>query len=784
MFFQSARSKMPADDYVSIVRSVFKDRVAMLFGMSATAIGAGATAIQSNAPFLFAYAAAFLLLALVRNREALAFEAAGLTSKDLEQVEYWEFRATLSGSIAAIVYGTWSLTTLVFVGDGYATLTAVTITVAAMVGIVARNYGLDRLVTLQSLLVGVPLTLGLMMVGDVYHILLALLFAPMLISFRSVATDIRNVLLTAVHDRVEVSRLAVELDTALATMSHGLCMLDADLKVLVANDQIQMMLCGMSGMNCVGRDFREMIQIAQSKGALTELSGQRLATAVADGGQSKLVLQLHDGRQCEVSINVRNGQTVLVVEDITERVQAENRIKFMARFDPLTNLPNRAYFSEQVTGRLKKYQAREMDTSVAMMIIDIDDFKHINDSFGHPQGDRLLAIISRRIRQTLDSHIVVGRFGGDEFTVFFDKGVEKHLIENAATVLLQTLAKPIMFDGTNIEVRASAGIVISRANRCDLDWLLKRADLALYVSKGEGKSKWSIYHSQMDKDHIERQKLKEAMRKALENGELSLAYQPVIDLRTRKVVGCEALTRWNHPDMGTIPPSIFIPIAEEMGMISELTDWVLHTATLECMGWPDEIGVAVNISARDFRGDNVQKMVASALEKSGLAPERLEIEVTETVLVDELKVASAALSEIAAKGIGIALDDFGTGYSSLGYLHDLPFSKLKIDRTFTADVTSDPRSLKLMRNIARMSRDLEMKVTVEGVETEEQLEVISQLGLIDQIQGYLFGVPVPQSEIASLVYSLSGKPVPQRQVVRQADRQTDPDLAKAGPARG
>lgn len=770
---------MPANDYVSVVRSVYKDRVAMLFGTVATAVGAGATAIQANALFLFAYAAAFLLLAFVRNREALAFEAAGLTSEDIEQVEYWEFRATLSGSIAAIVYGTWSFVTLVFVGDGYATLTAVTITIAAMVGIVARNYGLDRLVTLQSVLVGVPLTLGLMMVGDLYHILLAMLFAPMLISFRSVAADIRKVLLRAVHDRVEVSRLAVELDTALSTMSHGLCMLDADLKVAVANDQIQMMLCGQSGMDCVGHDFREMIDIAQSKGALTELSGQRLTTAVANGGQSKLILQLYDGRQCEVSINVRNAQTVLVVEDITARVQTENRIKFMARFDPLTNLPNRAYFSEQVAGRLKKYQARDMDTSVAMMIIDIDDFKHINDSFGHPQGDRLLAIVSRRIRQTLDSHIVVGRFGGDEFTLFFDKGVKEHLIDNTATVLLKTLAKPIMFDGASIEVRASAGFVISKANRCDLDWLLKRADLALYASKRGGKSKWSMFHGQMDRDYNERKKMKDALREALKNGELSLAYQPVVNLRTRKVAGCEALTRWNHPELGTIPPNIFIPIAEEMGVISELTDWVLHTATMECMSWPDNIGVAVNISARDFRGDNVQNMVASALSKSGLAPQRLEIEVTETVLVDELKVASAALSEIAAKGVGIALDDFGTGYSSLGYLHDLPFSKLKIDRTFTADVTSDPRSLKLMRNIARMSRDLEMTVTVEGVETEEQLQVIAQLGLIDQVQGYLFGVPVPQNEISSLVYSLSGRHPPSG----MTGKETGPDLLKSGPAR-
>ncbi len=769
MFFQSARSKMPANDYVSIVRSVYKDRVAMLFGLGATAIGAAAAAVQSGAAFLFIYAGAFLLLALVRYREALAFEAARITSEDVRQAEYWELRVTLSGSITAIVYGTWCFFSLVLVGDGFATLTAMAITIAAIVGIVARNYGLDRLVTLQSILVGAPLTLGLVLVGDIYHILLAMLFAPMLISFRSVAGDVRDVLLTAVRDRVEVSRLAVELDMALSTMSHGLCMLDGDLRVAVANDQIQLMLCGEAGMDCVGHDFRDMIKIAQSKGALTELSGQRLATAVADGGQSKLILQLHDGRQSEVSINTQNHQTVLVLEDITERVQAENRIKFMARFDQLTNLPNRAYFSEQVEARLKKFQIRDMDTSVALMILDIDDFKNINDSYGHPMGDRLLGVVARRLRQTLDSNIVVGRFGGDEFTVFFDAGVEAHLIENTAEVLLETLSRPIVFDGEALEVRASVGFVQTPANRCDLNWLLKRADLALYASKENGKSNWSKFHSGMDKDYNDRKRMKEALRQALHNGELSLAYQPVVDLRTRKVVGCEALTRWNHPELGTVPPDIFIPIAEEMGVISELTDWVLHTATLECVQWPGQVGVAVNISARDFRGNNVQRMVASALEKSGLAPERLEIEVTETVLVDELEAASRALSEIAAKGVGIALDDFGTGYSSLGYLHDLPFSKLKIDRTFTADVTSDPRALKLMRNIARLSKDLEMIVTVEGVETEEQLEVIAQIGLIDQIQGYIFGAPVPQNEIAELVHSVSGLSRPSKRLQSGAE---------------
>jgi len=759
--FQSARLKMPALDYVSIVQSLYRDRVAMMLGTIATAVAAAAAGVQADAPLLFVFAALFLVVALVRYREALAFDEAEIGPKDAVKAEYWEFRATLSGSLAAILYGSWCFFSLVFIGDGFATLTSVSVSIAALVGIYARNFGLDRLVTLQSVLLGAPLTLGLILVGDVYHVLLAMLFAPMLISFRAVAADVRNVLLSAVHDRVEVSRLAAELDTAMSTMSHGLCMLDADLRIAVANNRMQEMLCGAIDPDheCIGKDFAEMIAYAKSKGSLTDLSAQRLTTAVANGRNTKLILQLFDGRQYEVSINARNSQIVLVLEDITERVLSENRIKFMARFDPLTNLPNRAYFSEQVHERLMQTKKSGPDANIALMIVDIDDFKHINDSLGHPTGDKLLCVVARRIRQTLDSNVLVGRFGGDEFTIYFDEQVNRRTIKNAAENLLLALRAPMPIDDRMIEVRSSIGYVLGIAGRCSLEKLFKRADLALYSAKGDGKGTCATFQTQMDKDYNERQLLKVAMRQALRNGELSLAYQPVVCIKTHKVLGCEALTRWHHPEFGTIAPSVFIPIAEEIGVISELTDWVLHTATSECAGWPGDIGVAVNISARDFRGDNVQKMVLSALAKSGLAPNRLEIEVTETVLVEELDVASRVLSEISAHGVGIALDDFGTGYSSLAYLHELPFSKLKIDRTFAVNVTSDPRSLKLMNNIARLSKDLDMVVTVEGVETEEQLAAISEIGLIDQVQGFLFGAPVPQNEIARLVTLLSGLPL-------------------------
>ncbi|VAW17112.1 hypothetical protein MNBD_ALPHA11-1499 [hydrothermal vent metagenome] len=754
---QSARSKMPALDYVSVISSLYRDRLALSLGTIASAAAAVFAGLSSGAVIHFVFAGLFVALAIWRYQQATIFNAEGLRAEDCQRAEFWELQATLSGSAAAILFGAWSFVSLVFVGDNFSALASISVSIAAMVGIVARNYGLDRLVTLQCILLGVPLCLGLIIDGNIYHVLLAALFAPMLISFRSLARDIRNVLLSAVRDRVEVSRLAQELDTALSTMSHGLCMLDRNLRVAVANEKMQEMLCEEIDYKCVGKDFAELIEMAKSRGTLTELSGQRLITAVANEGQSKLVLQLLDGRQCEVSINRGNEQTVLVLEDITERMQAESRISFMARFDPATNLPNRSYFTEQVSSKIRERQTSEAGAKeVGLVSLDLDDFKNINDSFGHPIGDRVLALVSRRLRQALDSNVVVSRFGGDEFAMFFDHNVSPDGLEQITANLLQVLATPFVLDDHLFKIKASAGIVVSPCDQCDLEELLKRADLALYEAKQDGKGTYSVFNNSMGSAYRSKQHMKGALREALENDDLMLAFQPVVDLSTNKVVGCEALARWHHPEHGIIPPYIFIPLAEEMGIISEITEWALHTATRECASWPNNIGVAVNVSARDFKEQKLQKMVKSALRKSGLSAERLEIEVTETVLVEELEVASKVLREISDLGVGIALDDFGTGYSSLGYLHNLPFSKLKVDRTFTQNVNTDPAAKKLMRNIAVLGKDLNMTVTVEGVETQEQLDVVAGIGLIDSVQGYLFGAPVSHGEIGNLISTLLG----------------------------
>jgi EAL domain-containing protein (putative c-di-GMP-specific phosphodiesterase class I) len=261
----------------------------------------------------------------------------------------------------------------------------------------------------------------------------------------------------------------------------------------------------------------------------------------------------------------------------------------------------------------------------------------------------------------------------------------------------------------------------------------------------------------MDTDYRYRQRLKAELKATVAAGELSLVFQPIVDLKSRRVVSCEALARWHHPELGSIPPSLFIPIAEETGLISEISRWVLATATLECRNWPEEVSVSVNISARDFRNADVAGMVKTALTGSGLAPHRLEIEVTETAVIEERAAATKILAKLAKQGIGIALDDFGTGYSSLSYLQALPFTKLKIDRSFVMDIAENPRSLKLLSNVAQLGKDINLTVTAEGVETEEQLNLIATHSKVDQIQGYLFGVPLPRREVAELIDRMAAR---------------------------
>jgi diguanylate cyclase (GGDEF)-like protein len=480
-------------------------------------------------------------------------------------------------------------------------------------------------------------------------------------------------------------------------------------------------------------------------------AAERLMDTVRTGGGGKVVLRLPNTQYIEVTVSSRQDRTVLLFEDISERVKAEERINFMAHYDALTNLPNRAYFTEQVEADLERRRLSKVGDIAMLMIVDIDDFKHVNDTMGHLIGDRVLVETSERLRHALGQDSLVARLGGDEFIVYRSgAGADTDLMADAQSIL-QAFKPNFNVMSEVFSSNVSIGVVVSHDPDDDLDGLMIKADLALYKAKNGGKSQVQSFHDEMDTDYRYRQRLKAELRLALSENGLSLVYQPIVDLKTRRVVSCEALARWNHPELGAIPPSLFIPIAEETGLISEISRWVLKSAATECQNWPEDVSVSVNISARDFRDADVAVMVGDALAASRLAPHRLEIEVTETALIEERQAATTILSALAEQGIGIALDDFGTGYSSLSYLHALPFTKLKIDRSFVMDIGSNPRSLRLLANVAQLGNDINLTVTAEGVETDEQLALIQQHTKVDQIQGYLFGVPLPARDVIELV---------------------------------
>jgi diguanylate cyclase (GGDEF)-like protein len=462
---------------------------------------------------------------------------------------------------------------------------------------------------------------------------------------------------------------------------------------------------------------------------------------------------------------------VLLFEDITERVKAEERINFMAHYDALTGLPNRAYFTQRVEADLERRRHTGSDELAMLMVIDIDDFKHVNDTMGHLIGDRVLVETAERMRKALGRDTLLARLGGDEYVAYRSAHVGAGDIEHDPDAILEAFKAPFEVAGEVFAVNVSVGVTTTHEAVDDLDDLMTKSDLALYKAKSNGKSQTQVFHAEMDTAYRYRQRLKADLRAAIDDNALTLVFQPIVDLNTRRVVSCEALARWHHPELGSIPPSLFIPIAEETGMISDISRWVLASACRECQNWPEEVSVSVNISARDFRNSDVSVMVDNALAASGLKPARLEVEVTETALIEERDTATAILGQLAKNGIGIALDDFGTGYSSLSYLHTLPFTKLKVDRSFVMDITENPRSLKLLSNVAQLGKDINLMVTAEGVESEEQLRLIAENTKVDQIQGFLFGVPLPRREIAELIGRMA-KTDPGRAHVSTARRRT------------
>ena len=455
-----------------------------------------------------------------------------------------------------------------------------------------------------------------------------------------------------------------------------------------------------------------------------------------------------DGRTIHViNTPLPTGGWIATHEDISYQRDAERQIEYLASHDPLTDLPNRSSFREQLEHALR---FNPKGKSLAVMFIDLDNFKAINDTLGHDIGDDLLRKVGERIRSCMGSSDTAARFSGDDFVVLSWALEKPSQAAMLASLIRDEILKPYDLAEHHVVIDASIGIAIAPGDGTDADSLLKNADLALYSAKGAGRGTYHFFEQEMDVRMMERRSLEIDLRAALTNGEFELHYQPLIDLQSGAVSGCEALLRWNQPQRGAVSPQVFIPLAEETGLITSIGEWVLRTACRAASSWPEEVTVAVNVSPIQFRGKGLVQTVTNALAASGLAPRRLEVEITETVLLERTDETLAILNQLHGLGVRISMDDFGTGYSSLSYLQKFPFDKIKIDRAFISGLADEGEAAAIVRAVTGIAETFQMKTTAEGVETERQRTIAASLGCTE-MQGNLFSAALPADEIAELL---------------------------------
>jgi diguanylate cyclase (GGDEF)-like protein len=444
------------------------------------------------------------------------------------------------------------------------------------------------------------------------------------------------------------------------------------------------------------------------------------------------------------------GGWVSTHEDITERRRAEAALAFMARHDALTELPNRTLFQERL---IEAIAVARRGPQCALLCLDLDHFKAINDTLGHPVGDNLLRAVADRLSAAVRNIDTVARLGGDEFAIIqTDLGSPDHAAM-LANRIITALREPFDIDGHRVVTGTSIGIAIATRDGTSSDTLLMNADIALYLAKAEGRGTFRFFEPEMDRQVQARRKVEMDLRNALQADEFDLHYQPVLDLQSGRVAGFEALIRWNHPARGMVSPGDFIPIAEETGLIIPIGEWVLRRACLDAAAWPRDVEIAVNLSPAQFKGGQLLNSVRQALAISRLDPNRLELEITESVLLQNSEDTLTLLHQLRGLGIRIALDDFGTGYSSLGYLRSFPFDKIKIDRTFVRDIDDNAGSAVIVGAVVGIARALGMTTVAEGVETANQLAVVGRQGCA-LVQGYLFSRPRPVGDVPALIRSL------------------------------
>jgi diguanylate cyclase (GGDEF)-like protein len=557
------------------------------------------------------------------------------------------------------------------------------------------------------------------------------------------------------QQKAELHATNLRLDAALAHMSQGLCLYDREGRLQVVNRRFCEIFDISPELVLPGMTFEGVLRLSVAAG---NHGSQTVADLLAEcddflarrkGGN--YFQHLSDGRVVSIAHrSTSDGGWLISCEDVTEQQRAQSQIAFMARHDALTRLPNRSLFAERIEQSVAE---AGRGAGFAVFCIDLDNFKQINDTLGHPVGDGLLCAVADRLSACVREADTVARLGGDEFAIIQSGVRNAEDAESLAQRIVDRVGAPYELNGHRVVVGCSVGISLAPGDGTTREKLLKNADMALYRSKMDGRGTWRFFEPAMDASLQSRRALEIDLREAMGNDEFALFYQPIYDLRMDRISGFEALLRWCHPKRGLVPPDQFIPLAEDIGLIIPLGEWVLNRACEQAVGWPNELKIAVNVSATQFRDPRLAEVIAHALDVSTLAPQRLELEITESVLLGNSAETIATLHKLKTRGVHIALDDFGTGYSSLSYLRSFPFDKLKIDQSFVRDATATKGSKLIVRAITSLGKSLGMTTTAEGVETIEQLNQMKAEGC-NEAQGFLFSRPVPATELASTILSL------------------------------
>jgi diguanylate cyclase (GGDEF)-like protein len=599
-----------------------------------------------------------------------------------------------------------------------------------------------------------PLVAAFCAKGGLFLLLILMLLAPLCFFIFGSAVRLRDILLSEIAFRNESERIAEQFDVAINNMSHGMCMISRERRILIANRMFSEFLGLRRKRPIANLRFQSLIRLAKRRGTVPEQAFDHLmkafGVAMLQGGPCAMQLETLDESVFEVTITPNStGGWVMVVQDITAKRNADRVIDRMAHFDSVTNLRNRRSFELALAEALAASEAT--DARIDVMFLDLDDFKQVNDSLGHRTGDKLLAEIAARLRAIIGPRDLVARWGGDEFVILHRAGAGEPETPRLAKRIIEEISRAVVIDGSEVIVGASIGSASAPDDGLTPDALLSNADLALYAAKGDGRRGWRPFEKAMNARVQVRRLVELELRAAVASETIDVYFQPIVDVRSRRIVAFEALARWRHPLHGVVSPAEFIPILEEIGLMEEFGAAVLRRACAACASWPDDISVSVNVSSSQFRGRNLDRTVIEALRAAKLSPARLDIEITESTLLDSRGDARGALEALRAQGIRISLDDFGTGYSSLSYLLGFPLDRIKIDRSFTIGLGLQERASILVESVSAMSRKLGMTVLIEGVETERQMRVIEALGTIAEVQGYLFSPPVPEADVLPLL---------------------------------